>query len=92
LPLADEVTGADAEERALGLGGDSLGQITLSGARWPVQQDTLPWCTLAGKEMGKFDRQNDGLFQRGLGPFEARNIVPLDVGLLGYDRLRKSTP
>jgi hypothetical protein len=36
LPLADEVTGTNAEERALGFGGDGLGQITLACAWWAV--------------------------------------------------------
>jgi predicted GNAT family N-acyltransferase len=39
----------------------------------------------------KFNRQDNSLFQRSLGAFETRNVVPLDVRLLGYDRLRERT-
>jgi len=37
------------------------------------------------EEVGKFDWQYDSFLQRFLGPLEAGNVVPLDVGLLHDD-------
>lgn len=85
MPLADEVTRADAEERALRLSSHRLGEVRLARARGAIQQDTLPWRALSCEEMGELDGQDDSLFECRLCAFEACDVVPLDIGLLGQD-------
>ena len=65
--LADQVGRADAEERALGLGRDGLGQVRLASTGRTVEQDAAPGRALAGKELRELDRQDDGLLERLLG-------------------------
>lgn len=83
LPFTDEVTRTDAEERAVGLGCHCFRKVTLSSARRSVKENTLPGCSLAGKQMRELDRQDDGLFQRGLCALKSSDVAPLYVGFLG---------
>ena len=66
-PLADQVTAADTEESAVGLGGNGFGKVRFTSSRGTVEQDTLPRLALAGEQVGKLDGKDDGLFQGFLG-------------------------
>ena len=79
-PFADQVGTAHAEECALGLCRNRLGQITLTRSRRAVQQYALPGLPLPLEQVRKLDGQQYGLLQRLLGTFETSNIVPFDVG------------
>ena len=90
LPLANQITRADTEERALRLRRYRLCKVTLPCTRGPVKQDTPPRCALAREQMGKFNWQNDGLLQRLLGDLEPRDVIPADVRLVNEDRARET--
>ena len=66
-PLADQVTTADTEESAVGLGGNGFGKIGFTSSGGSVEQDTLPGLALSGKQVGELDGKDDGLFQGLLG-------------------------
>jgi hypothetical protein len=79
-PLADQVTRAHAEERALSLGRNRLCQITLSRPRRTIQQYSPPGSPFAGKQVGKLDGKDDSLFKRLFGGFETGYVFPSDIG------------
>lgn len=89
LPLANQITRADTEERALRLRRYRLGKVALPCTWRPVKQDTPPRCALAREQMGKFDWQNDGLLQRLFGDLEPRDVIPTDVRFVNEDRARE---
>jgi hypothetical protein len=90
LPFANQITRADAKERALRLGRHGLREVALPRPWWPIEQDASPRRALAREQMGKLDGQDDGLLQRLLGHLEPRDVVPADVGLVDEDRTREA--
>jgi hypothetical protein len=90
-PLADQVTTADTEESAVGLGGNGFGEVRFTSSRGAVEQDTLPGLALASEQMGELDGKNDGLLQGFLCLIQTSNILPLDVGLVGQDSTSEGT-
>jgi hypothetical protein len=90
LPLANQITRADTEERALRLRRYRLCKVTLPRTWGPVKQDTPPRCALAREQMGEFNRKDDSLLQRLFGDLEPRDVIPANVRLVDEDRTRKT--
>jgi len=55
LPFANQITRADAEERALRLRRHRLGEVALPRPRWAVEQNASPGRALSREQMGKLD-------------------------------------
>lgn len=89
LPFTDEVRGTDTEEGALSFGCHGLCEITLSGSRWAVEEDTLPRSPLASEEMGELYGQNDGFLERRLCTLETSDVVPFNIRRLRDDGPRQ---
>jgi hypothetical protein len=90
-PLADQVTTADTEESAVGLGGNGFGEVGFTSSRRAVEQNTLPRLTLASEQVGELDGKNDGLLQGFLGLLQTSNVFPFDVGLVSQNSTSEGT-
>ena len=83
--LGGEAGGGDGEEGGARLGGDGAREHRLARAGGPEQQQAPRGFAQAQEQVGPEERVDDGLFERGFGAVEARDVAPVHLVALHDD-------
>lgn len=84
-PLGNNISGADAKQRVVDFGGNSLGEVALAGTRRSVEEDRARGFALPVVEVGESRWEDDGPLQFMFCWRQSCHVVPSDVGFLGHD-------